>query len=87
MKTVAVLANSISILEEIELGGIKQSVDCIRGNNKDNPILLFLHGGPGYSQIAYARKYQRELEKDFTSLTGIKPAPESLIIGICLLRI
>lgn len=60
----ALLPNSVSTLEQIELGGIKQSV-LIRGNDQRNPILLFIHGGPGYSQIAYARQYQRDLEKDF----------------------
>lgn len=59
-----VLPGSVASLEQIELGGIKQSI-LIRGNSKNNPILLFLHGGPGYPQIAYARKYQQQLEKDF----------------------
>ncbi|QMV41125.1 alpha/beta fold hydrolase [Cohnella cholangitidis] len=58
------LPNSIAALEEVSLGGVKQSL-LIRGNDKNNPILLFLHGGPGYPQIAYARKYQQRLEKDF----------------------
>ncbi|WP_239618514.1 alpha/beta fold hydrolase [Cohnella mopanensis] len=58
------LPNSIATLEEISLGGVQQSL-LIRGNDRNNPILLFLHGGPGYPQIAYARKYQQQLEKDF----------------------
>jgi pimeloyl-ACP methyl ester carboxylesterase len=56
--------NSVSTLEKVELGGIKQSI-LIRGLDKNNPILLFLHGGPGYPQIGYARKYQEQLEKEF----------------------
>lgn len=59
-----VLPDSIATLEEIKLGGIKQSV-LIRGYDKHKPVILFLHGGPGYPQIPYARKYQKELEKDF----------------------
>lgn len=59
-----VLPDSVSTLEQVTIGGVKQSV-LIRGNHIENPIILFLHGGPGYPQIAYARKYQRQLEKDF----------------------
>jgi len=58
------LPNSVSLLERVELGGIEQSV-LIRGKYNHNPIVLFLHGGPGYPQIAYARKYQEKLEQDF----------------------
>lgn len=38
----------------------------IRGVDKRNPILIFVHGGPGCSEIPYVRKYQDLLEKDFT---------------------
>ncbi|TKI54098.1 alpha/beta hydrolase [Brevibacillus antibioticus] len=60
----AVPPNSIASLENIKLGGIEQSI-LIRGKDKCNPVLLFLHGGPGYPQIAYARKHQSLLEEDF----------------------
>lgn len=59
-----VLHNSIARIEKMELGGIDQYV-MIRGKNKDNPILLFLHGGPGLSHIPFARKFQKELEENF----------------------
>ncbi len=56
--------NSVALIEKVEIGGIDQYI-MIRGRNINNPILLFLHGGPGYSQISYARKYQEELEDGF----------------------
>lgn len=59
-----VLANSINKIEKVKIGGIEQYV-LIRGENKDNPILLFLHGGPGFSHIPFARKFQSELEENF----------------------
>lgn len=57
-------ANSVATIEKVILGGVEQFI-LIRGRDVSNPILLFLHGGPGYSQISYARKYQKGLEEDF----------------------
>ncbi|MBI9011498.1 MAG: alpha/beta hydrolase [Clostridiales bacterium] len=59
-----VVENSIVELSSIEIGGIEQTI-MIRGFDKEKPIVLFLHGGPGYSFISYARHYQTELERDF----------------------
>ncbi|OIK10348.1 hypothetical protein BIV60_21615 [Bacillus sp. MUM 116] len=56
---------SISSLEEISIGGFKQTI-LIRGENIKNPLMLFLHGGPGTAQIGFAAKFQRDLEKNFT---------------------
>lgn len=59
--------NGISSLEEITLGGMKQWI-FIRGEDKDNPVLIFLHGGPGspISGISSSRKLDAELIKHFT---------------------
>ncbi|WP_238483645.1 alpha/beta fold hydrolase [Anaerosporobacter faecicola] len=38
----------------------------IRGNDKDNPVVIFVHGGPCNSEIPYIRKYQDLLEEKFT---------------------
>jgi proline-specific peptidase len=59
--------NGISSLEEISLGGLKQWI-FIRGTDQDNPILLFLHGGPGAPLLGMSssRKYDAELIKHFT---------------------
>lgn len=59
-----VVPGSVASLEWINLGGIRQSV-LIRGANASNPLLLFLHGGPGMSSMYLAHKFQRPLEEDF----------------------
>lgn len=56
--------NSVASIQKVEIGGIGQYI-MIRGRDINNPILLFLHGGPGYTQILFARKYQEELEDSF----------------------
>ena len=59
-----IIPGSIALLEKINLGGMEQSI-LVRGYNKDNPILLWLHGGPGSSQMPIAHQYDKELEKEF----------------------
>lgn len=56
--------NSIASLEEITIGGIKQVI-LIRGHDINNPILLFLHGGPGSTEMQFGHKFERELEKHY----------------------
>lgn len=56
--------DSIASLEKISIGGIEQWI-LIRGKNVSNPILLWLHGGPGASQIPVARYFNGDLEKDY----------------------
>jgi len=59
-----IIQNSIAVLEKIKIGGIDQCI-LTRGRNKHNPILLFLHGGPGTAQIGFAPKFQKKLEDHF----------------------
>lgn len=54
---------SIASLEEVVIGGIKQMI-LVRGENVENPVMLFLHRRPGTAQIGFAPKFQRDLEKD-----------------------
>lgn len=56
--------NSIAEIKTISLGGYPQKV-LLRGNNRESPILLYLHGGPGAGQMVLAPGYSSELEKHF----------------------
>jgi len=56
--------SGIESLEEIELGGVKQSI-LIRGADRTKPVLLWLHGGPGGAAMPGAHRYDKELVKHF----------------------
>jgi len=55
----------VESLERVTLGGIPQWI-LVRGWDRRNPILLFLHGGPGFSETAVARLFSTRLEHEFT---------------------
>lgn len=48
------------------IGGIEQYLQ-IRGEDKDNPVILWLHGGPGFPLTYLTYYYQPGLEKDYTT--------------------
>lgn len=48
-----------------DINGIKQGM-YLQSENIENPVLLFLHGGPGSPEIAFSGKYPSGLEKLFT---------------------
>jgi pimeloyl-ACP methyl ester carboxylesterase len=56
---------SVAQLEFILIGGVEQCV-LTRSENRDNPILLFLHGGPGMPMMYLAHEFQEPLEEHFT---------------------
>ncbi|WP_458121146.1 alpha/beta fold hydrolase [Paenibacillus sp. Z6-24] len=57
--------NSISTLEQVQINGTDHEI-MIRGNNRDNPVIINVHGGPGASEIPYAEQVQDLLESQFT---------------------
>lgn len=60
-----VRANSIAVIERWRINGSVQSV-LIRGADVSNPILVFVHGGPGSSVTPVMRRLNRDLEQHFT---------------------
>ncbi|MGX4675905.1 alpha/beta fold hydrolase [SAR92 clade bacterium H246] len=61
----SVESGGIEELKSIDIGGIPQWLH-IRGRKKENPILLFIHGGPGMSHIGWHDAIQRPWEDFFT---------------------
>jgi proline iminopeptidase len=57
--------NGINSLEQVLIGGIDQWIE-VRGQNVNNPILLFIHGGPGIAFIPLAGAWQASWERYFT---------------------
>jgi len=54
---------SIAELTTVELGGREQAIS-IRATDPDSPVLLYLSGGPGQSDLAYARVLLEPLTQD-----------------------
>ncbi|MDB5468501.1 MAG: Alpha/beta hydrolase fold protein [Caulobacter sp.] len=86
-----VLAGSIAVVERWPVGGVEQSV-IIRGRDRANPVLLFVHGGPGSSETGPLRRFNAALEDRFVvvywdqryagqSFDSKLPIPEHLTIA------
>lgn len=81
--------NGIESLESVELGNVRQWI-YVRGEDRDNPVLLFLHGGPGSPELPLAREFGLQLEEHFVVVhwdqrasgksAGEEVPPESLTI-------
>jgi pimeloyl-ACP methyl ester carboxylesterase len=66
------LPGSIAALEKVTLNGSQQWVS-IRGRDTSKPVLLFLAGGPGGSQLATERYALHELERHFVVVNWEQP--------------
>jgi pimeloyl-ACP methyl ester carboxylesterase len=60
-----VVRGSIAEVNYLRLGGVDQWV-MIRGESLTNPPLILLHGGPGFSETHFFRRFNAPLEKRFT---------------------
>lgn len=62
------IQGSIAELTTVDIGGHDLAM-MIRGHSVDNPVLLFLAGGPGGSELGAMRNHLPELEEHFTVVT------------------
>ncbi|MBU3137866.1 alpha/beta hydrolase [Clostridium gasigenes] len=60
-----ILNGSVSEIARVEVGGLEQGM-IIKGKKDTNPVLLFLHGGPGNPEYVLAKEYNINLEDYFT---------------------
>ena len=60
-----ILRGSLAEVGYLSLGGVDQWV-LIRGKSLANPPLILLHGGPGFSETHFFRRFNAPLEKAFT---------------------
>jgi len=62
------VVSTIKTIEYIEINNIKQCIS-IRTKKPNNPILLYLHGGPGDAALPLVAKHNKQLEDIFTVVT------------------
>ena len=63
-----VIPGSVAELTRIDVNGHDLGL-MIRGHSVSNPVLLFLAGGPGGSELGAMRRHLPELEEHFTVVT------------------
>ncbi|MBU3100269.1 MULTISPECIES: hypothetical protein [Clostridium] len=68
--------NSISVLEQVKINGSNHEI-MIRGNDRNNPVVIFVHGGPGCPEIA-SLILDTSLNLDMISPTSL--VPKKLIV-------
>lgn len=56
---------SVNEYNRIVLNGVEHGV-FIKGNNITNPVLLVLHGGPGFSDFYFWQTHNKDLEQRYT---------------------
>ncbi|GAB3424222.1 alpha/beta fold hydrolase [Flindersiella endophytica] len=54
----------VQLRQRVALGGLPQEV-LVRGTDAGNPLLLILHGGPGFAEMPLFTTYNADLEQHF----------------------
>jgi pimeloyl-ACP methyl ester carboxylesterase len=62
------LPGSVAELTEVEIGG-RDLAMMIRGHDVEDPVLLYLAGGPGGTEMGAMRRHLPQLEEDFVVVT------------------
>ena len=62
---VGVVAGRRSVKTHVEINGVEQGM-FIEGEKSQNPVLLFVHGGPGMPEYWLTQRYPTGLENHFT---------------------
>jgi pimeloyl-ACP methyl ester carboxylesterase len=70
--TMTTNSKPLRTIESATLGNVKQWI-TIRGDRANLPVLLYLAGGPGGSDLAWTRKYLAELEQHFVVVNWDQP--------------
>lgn len=55
----------IDTIESVQIGGLSQYIH-IRGHDRNNPVILFVHGGPGFAMMPFSHIFQDAWEDSFT---------------------
>jgi pimeloyl-ACP methyl ester carboxylesterase len=63
-KVIGHSSSSIDRLYDINLNGCQQKI-LVQSNNINNPILLYLHGGPGSSIMLFSHSFSKRLKDHF----------------------
>lgn len=62
-----IILGSVAKLEKVKINGVYEWL-LIRGQDKNKPVLLYIDGGPGDSDMLFHEKYNKALEKDFITV-------------------
>ncbi len=63
-KTKITVKQGLDTLQYFNVGGTKLAA-LIRTKDKKNPVLIYVHGGPGIPSMLFARKSDEQLTEDF----------------------
>lgn len=66
------VSGSIATMEQVTLGGSKEWI-TLRGKNVNNPVLLYLNGGPGAGSFPWSSMVLKPLEDHFVVVNWDQP--------------